>query len=60
MSFEQMTFQTLQWGGHLARINKEQVPKEQDSKSIWKEKWVFSFLEWFVGSQRHFIKSWEV
>jgi hypothetical protein len=50
MSFEQMAFQTLQWGGHLAIINKEQVPKEQDSKLIWKGKWVFLFLEWFVGS----------
>jgi len=28
-----MTFQTLQRGGHLAGVNKEQVPKEQDSKS---------------------------
>ena len=31
MSFKQMAFQTLQRGGHLAGVNKEQVPKEQDS-----------------------------
>ena len=55
-----MAFQTLQWGGHLAGVIKEQVPKEQYSKSNWKEKRVFSFLEWFVGSQGHFLKSWEV
>jgi hypothetical protein len=28
-----MAYQTLQRGGHLAGVNKEQVPKEPDAKS---------------------------
>lgn len=55
-----MAFQTLQRGGHLVGVNKEQVPKQQDPKSNGKEKWIFVILEWFARSQRHFLKSWEV
>jgi hypothetical protein len=55
-----MAFQTLQRGGCLAGVNKEQVPKEQDLKLNGKEKQVFAILEWFAGSQRHFLKSWKV
>ena len=50
-----MAFQMLQWGGHLAGVIKEQVPKEQDSKSNWKAKRVFAIMEWFARSQRYFV-----
>jgi hypothetical protein len=53
-----MTFQTLQRGGHLAGVNKEQVPNK--TLSQMEKKIGFRHLEWFAGSQRHFLKSWEV